>query len=213
MNFCPIFLLFDPSLSHFADFFFLRLLLLLQHRTNCELQFTYVIRYVLKGCFLLFIWSDDFSYSLIIYLKIVYNDNDIIIIIETTSKFVIRHQKKNDNNKETVFVRFGEIVKLFFFLQFNNFWVSIWHVTITNRYCFTPKINFFHFKIVFLFFVPDSIYFKWSYLKMYRVWWKTVSNRFHFIEKKNVKWTFFLKCLKSFRINCVSSASNTHFYC
>lgn len=40
-----------------------------------------------------------------------------------------------------------------------------------------------------------------------------VSNRFQFREKKHVKWTFFSKCLKSFRINRLSSASHTHFYC
>lgn len=96
-------LLFDHSPSHFAHFFVhvraLVLLLLQIHYAHCELQFTYVIRYFLEGCFHFFflIWSDEFS-SLFRFTHFFdllestwKSHNDIIIIVRTTSGFIARH--------------------------------------------------------------------------------------------------------------------------
>lgn len=156
---------FHPDISFYTVSFcdtFCRLLVVpLQiHRPNCGLHvFTYVIRSVsftyviVKGCisFVLLLWSCTWKSQ----------HNHIIIMIK--ERAVQLHSVSFWSRMGNALVHpTWNYIKLFVFIWVNFLKSTIFLVRcfiLTNRYC----------RVC----LRVSIYFKWSYLKMDKIWWKS----------------------------------------
>lgn len=191
LNFYPIFFSFIWSFAVTFCRYFLHVQI---HNADCELQFTYVIRYGSEGMFPFITWSDDFIFfdhqleNRIQWHN--YQHEIISSIIEVTSEagYSVIGQPNYNNNKSINLA----CVK-------HSFSVSLKRIDKT----FSSLWNF---------------NFRFSFDLFWVIWFKIKAENclepfsFNSREEKHVERTFILKCLKKFsNQSCiVSSASHKH---